>query len=162
MQYKKLDFHGSSRVQGREIYISGLGSVYDNIDHHNDIVASTAFETYAEKWEKGKNLPLMCLEHQLLKPIGKWLECSSDENGLHLVGKLIDTLPAGKIAINDLLHGHIYGLSIGYQVLESYIREDGVRVITRAKLYEVSIVSQQANEKALINSIYIKTGQKNE
>lgn len=165
MEYKNINFQGKIDLKSnnnREIYISGLGSCYENTDLVNDIVAATAFEHQKKDWEKGQKLPLMCSEHKLLKPIGKWIECSSDEKGLFLLGKLLDSLPAGKEAISDLLDENKYGLSIGYKVIESYSRDDGVRVITKAQLYEVSLVEQPANEKAVVDSIYIKTGKSNE
>lgn len=156
MEYKRINFNSSCVVKGRSIYISGFGSVYDIVDKQGDIVSVNAFMEDEKNWKKGLKMPLMCLEHKLLQPTGKWFECTSQSKGLHMIGKLLETLPAGRQAIADLLSGKKYGLSIGYEVKDAFKRKDGVRVITKAKLYEVSIVTNPANEKALIDDVYIK------
>lgn len=75
--------------------------------------------------------------------------------GLQVKGLLLTNLHWGKVAHNLLLSGELLGLSVGYEVKEAYIREDNVRVITKANLMEISLVMQPANQKSYIQDILL-------
>ena len=125
--------------------IEGYANVYDVIDNHNEIIKSEAFEPLDDTG----NIKFLW-QHMPDKPIGKILNLSSDDKGLFMKAELDCTLNQGVEAASMIESGIIDGLSIGFEVLEhSY--EDSIRIITKAKLWEVSVVTFPANKYSIIN-----------
>jgi HK97 family phage prohead protease len=121
----------------------GLGSVFGNIDLHDDIVVRGAFEkTISEKNE----IPILW-QHNPTQPIGKAV-IEETFDGLMVHGRL--TLGAAKAreALALMRDGVTTGLSIGYDVVDSEMGQDGIRHLKELKLWEVSVVTFPANTEA--------------
>ena len=135
----------TKNTEQKNYVIEGYANVYDIIDEHNEIIKSEAFDSLDDI----QNIKFLW-QHMPDKPIGKILNLSSDDKGLFMKAELDCSINQAIEAASMIKSGIIDGLSIGFEVLEhSY--EDSIRIITKAKLWEVSIVTFPANKYSIIN-----------
>lgn len=128
---------------------TGFASVYDIVDSDNDIIKSGAF---AESL--GRRKVKMLWQHRQDKPIGIFTSVKENGGTLEVEGQLNLKTKLGAEAYELLKQGAIDGLSVGFMTKESeYDKERGVRVITKADLYETSLVTFPANEAAKIFAV---------
>lgn len=116
-------------------------------DHHGDIVIKGAFTGSLKK-----RVPVMLWSHNLENVIGKWTEVREDEIGLFVRGHLNANTREGREAFERLRHGDISGASIGFK--PSPIGEkknlDGSKSLSEVELYEISLVTVPANDRARV------------
>lgn len=128
--------------------IEGLGSVFGNTDSYGDIVMPGAF---AETIKTRK--PAMLWQHRSDMPIGIWDEVEETKKGLRLKGRILET-QAGNDAYTLAKAGALTGLSIGFNTKKYEIDEKKkVRKLTELELFEVSLVTFPANDKATITNV---------
>jgi uncharacterized protein len=147
LEYKSIPFEVkaiSDAESGWEI--EGLASTWwGEPDAYGDVVQPGAFAaSIAERATK------FLFEHHT--PIGKQLELRETDEGLYGRWSVVDTT-AGTDAYKLAKAGVLDALSIGYIPLEWETRADGVRVLQRVELYEVSAVAIPANENAVITDV---------
>lgn len=147
LEYKSIPFEIKAvddRDSGWEI--AGLASTWwGEPDAYGDVVQPGAFAaSIASRQTK------FLFEHQT--PIGKQLELKETDDGLFGRWSVIDTT-AGTDAYKLARAGVLDSLSIGYLPLEWTIRDDGVRVLQKVDLFEVSAVSLPANTNAVITDV---------
>lgn len=146
-EQKNLEFELLELKVGKDDRtIEGYGSVFGNIDNHEDIVLPGAFKN-----SLAQRTPAMLWQHRMSEPIGVWNEVREDAKGLYVKGTLIDTVLGGdtyKLA----KAGAVKGMSIGYTAKESEW-EGNIRKLKEVKLYEVSLVTFPANELATVTSV---------
>lgn len=131
------------KADGDSGEITGYGSVFGNVDHDGDIIQPGAFvESLKDR------MPAMLWQHDTRQPIGVWESVQEDAKGLLMKGRLVAE-GKGKEALALLKAGALKGLSVGFISREA-MRDDetGIRTITKADLYEVSVVTFPANEMA--------------
>jgi HK97 family phage prohead protease len=156
MELKRLSF----AVEGLEVKedgdartVEGFASVFNNIDSYNDIVMPGAFA----KSIKGRN-PVMLWQHDSDEPIGVWDTVEEQKKGLYVKGRILQT-SMGNDAYTLVKAGAISGMSIGYAARKWEIDADkGIRKLTEVDLYEVSLVTFPANEKAQITRVKSEDG----
>ena len=133
--------------------ISGYGAVFDNKDFADDVIEKGAFS----KCLTEKQTYPMLWQHNSDQPIGIWEECSEDEHGLLLKGRLlVDDVQQAKEAYALYKNGIINGLSIGFMCNSCTWEErdrDFIRHLTEIKLFEVSLVTFPCNEKAIVTDV---------
>ena len=135
--------------------VKGYGSVFGNVDSDNDIVQKGAYSrTIKNNGSRVKYL----YQHDITKPIGRMKELEEDEYGLKFIAEIPKTTFGTEI-LELLKYNVIDENSVGMQVLDREHREDGVRVITEAKLYEISAVTIAANDQAKILDVKGKSEQ---
>jgi HK97 family phage prohead protease len=149
LEYKRVPFEIKNLVDasGGGWEISGYASTFNDAepDAYGDIVAPGAFSaSIAERPTK------FLYEHQT--PIGKQLEIREDAHGLFGRWSIVDTT-IGTDAHKLAQAGVLDSLSIGYVTVAAEVRDDGVRVIKAADLFEVSCVALPANSNALITDV---------
>jgi HK97 family phage prohead protease len=130
---------GSWEVAG---YASTFGGEPDS---YGDVVARGAFSASI-----AKRLPKFFYQHY--EPIGGCLSIEEDEKGLFGRWFIVDTT-AGTDAHKLAKSGAIDSLSIGFRTLESDYNEDGVRILRKVDLFEVSLVAIPANDNAVVTSV---------
>lgn len=129
--------------------IEGFASVFNNIDSYNDIVLPGAF---AKTLKRGKTIPMLW-QHSPDQVIGKWDQLEERDRGLYVKGTIIDTT-TGSDAYKLAKAGAVSGMSIGYSAEKFEIDQDkGTRKLVEVKLWEVSLVTFPANEKAKITNV---------
>lgn len=129
----------------------GYGSVFNSNDLSNDTIAKGAF---AGALEKGP--PKMFLNHQHMDiPVGDWLDAKEDDVGLVMVGKIDMNHRDGPSVYSAMKRKAMSGLSIGAlrSTLEFTKKDNGGRLITKADLKEVSIVTFPMEENAQIYAV---------
>jgi hypothetical protein len=91
------------------------------------------------------------------EPIGKPVELQERATGLWIKGKITTAIPLGAETLALMREGVLDEMSIGFDPIEYHMTKDGnddVRIITKAKLWEVSIVTWGANRDAKIESVH--------
>ncbi len=153
-----LTKHGAPMLELKAIEedgkFGGYGSIFGNKDSHGEVVMPGAFsKSLAEHRRKGTR-PKLFWQHDMGKPIGKWLDFAEDGKGLYMEGQLNMNVQQGREAHALLKAGDIDGLSIGYRVVTAE-NDDKAQVIRlkELQLMEVSIVSLGSNDRALIDEV---------
>lgn len=148
LEYKRVPFKIQDLVEAKAggWEISGYASTFwGEPDSYNDVIAPGAFAaSIAERPTK------FLYEHHT--PIGKQLEIREDDKGLFGRWSVVDTT-VGTDAYKLARAGVLDSLSIGYVTDEADFREDGVRILKRVTLFEVSAVAIPANRNATITDV---------
>ena len=142
------------KAAGDDGTVEGYGSVFGVRDNYDDVIAKGAFVQSLKDHKAAGTMPAMLWQHDADKPIGIWTEMIEDEKGLRIKGRLAMETVKGKEAHALLKMGAINGLSIGFMSKEwAYDRETEVRTLTAIDLWEVSLVTFPANEKARVTNV---------
>jgi HK97 family phage prohead protease len=135
-------------------YINGYASTYGNIDLGGDVVAKGAFTQTLN--HKGNRIKLFFDHEYGIKDVAGVGYTQEDDKGLALDGKMPlkaqDVRNAFEKIKFMLDEGIEIGLSIGYDVVKSYMRPDGIRELKEIALHEVSITPFPMNTEAQILS----------
>ena len=166
MRHTKLELkntHGGREVRnyalqikatGEDGSVEGYGSVFGVRDSYDDVIAGGAFAGSIKAHKSEGTMPAMLWQHDASQPIGIWTDMTEDAKGLHIKGKLALDTVKGKEAHALLKMGALNGLSIGFVSKQwAYDRETDVRTLTEIELWEVSLVTFPANEKARITNV---------
>jgi len=129
------------------VVISGYASVYNVADQAKDLIVKGAFASVNPQSIK------FLWQHDTKKPIGKITSLSEDEYGLKMEAIINNNIEAGREAIELVRQGAVDGLSIGFNIELSNYNTLKQRIITKAKLHEISIVTFPAQQLAKISHI---------
>lgn len=144
----------SLKATGDDGTIEGYGSVFGVLDNWDDIIAKGAFAASLAAHKAAGTMPAMLWQHEADEPIGVWTEMKEDAKGLYIKGQLVLETMRGKEAHALLKAGALNGLSIGFMSKQwSYDTETDIRTLTEVDLWEVSLVTFPANEKARITNV---------
>lgn len=142
------------KAAGDDGTVEGYGSVFGVRDNYDDVIAKGAFVQSLKDHKAAGTMPAMLWQHDADKPIGVWTEMVEDEKGLRIKGQLAMETVKGKEAHALLKMGALNGLSIGFISKEwAYDRDTEVRTLTAIDLWEVSLVTFPANEKARVTNV---------
>ncbi len=148
LEYKSIPFEVKEvvDVSGGGWEVAGLASTWGGEpDSYGDVVVRGAFaESIAKRPTK------LLYEH--MEPIGKQLSIEENDEGLFGRWSIVNTR-AGEDAYKLAKAGVLDSLSIGYFTLEADYREDGVRLLRKVDLFEVSAVAIPANKNAVITDV---------
>ena len=134
----------SSNLDNR--IIDGYASVFNVIDSQNDLIEKGAFENVSS--EKVKLL----WQHDIAKPIGIVKTIYEDNYGLKIEAEINNKILCGIEAIELIKQGAVDGLSIGFCATDFEYNNQGIRIIKKIDLMEVSIVTFPANRSAGITN----------
>lgn len=142
--------------------VSGYAAVFGNVDWDKDIIHPGAFaKTLAERGEKVRVL----FQHDPNRPLGPLLEAREDNHGLFVRFRISPT-SYGEDALTLLREKALDGMSIAYDVLNDYVErsnspsngKEAVRHLTEMRLWEVSLVTFPANERATVIGLKTVSG----
>ena len=126
----------------------GYASVFGNVDAYGDTIQPGAYlATIPSFIERGA----LHAEHDSRLRVGTISSAREDDHGLLIAAEFHSDQNAQRVrtqVLERLERGKFVGLSIGYVVEDSELRSDGVRVLKKIKLYEISEVSVPADEHA--------------
>jgi HK97 family phage prohead protease len=145
----KLEIKANETEDEQYFKISGYGSTFGNTDLVNDVVEKGAFKKTLKK-----RMPKLLLQHNMRDvPIGIIDSIKEDENGLLFEARLPkdDALVRDRI-MPQIKIGSLNTFSIGYSVDLAETAKSGVRQLKEVSLYEISLVTFPANEKATMQS----------
>jgi Escherichia/Staphylococcus phage prohead protease len=145
MRTRNLEFKLQSLDQAGRI--SGLASVYGNVDSYGDVVVRGAFDQTLAK----KNKRVVLWQHDPSEPIGV-ATLTDTPAGLRCEMQLELELMKARDAYTRVKKGLIDGISIGYSTVKDSVRS-GVRQILELELWEVSLVTFPANTLARVDGV---------
>lgn len=148
MEYKAVQSEVSYSAKKQYGYIKGYASIFNVRDQQGDVILPGAFKRSIKKPERVKLL----WQHDPKSPIGVWINMVEDDQGLLVEGQIPLGVQKGMEAYLLLDNGALKGLSIGYNILDSYV-EGGTRYIKEVDLVEVSIVTFPANNMAVVHNV---------
>jgi HK97 family phage prohead protease len=140
-------------------WLEGYGSTFGNTDRDNDVIAKGAFAASIPDFIRHGFMPVG--HNWTGLSVATIEDAHEDDHGLFLRAQFHSTPEAQNartVTRERMERGKSVGLSIGFRVTPgaSERRDDGVRIIKGADLYEVSIVTVPAN--ALATTLAIKSG----
>ena len=154
MKTKHFDVGFEIKAVNADGTVEGYGSVFGVRDNYDDVISKGAFVQSLKDHRAAGTMPAMLWQHDADKPIGVWTEMVEDEKGLRIKGQLAMETVKGKEAHALLKMGALNGLSIGFRSKEwAYDRDTEVRTLTAIDLWEVSLVTFPANEKARVTNV---------
>lgn len=132
--------------------IEGYGSVFNVKDSYDDIIKPGAYAETLAAHKAAGTMPVMLFQHDSSQPVGVWTEMVEDEKGLRVKGQLLLSIPEGRRVYELLKAKAINGMSIGF-VAKSWSYEEELRILTAIDLWELSIVTFPANQKATVTAV---------
>lgn len=145
-----------AKMDGDGKTLTGYGSVFGNVDLDKDIIDHGAFAEGMAEFLSDGFLGWMHDWGYEGPPVGYFLEATEDDHGLFLSARFHGTTQAEQVRVwvqERLAAGKSVGLSIGFRILGWERDAAGLRHITKAKLYEVSVVTVPANPKAQVTGL---------
>ena len=121
--------------------IEGYASLFGAADQGGDVVQAGAYAgSLAALAREGRRVKMLW-QHDPEQPIGVWDEIREDGRGLHVKGRVLESVAKGREAVALLQAGAIDGLSIGYRTKRAVKDDGGRRLLTELELWEVSLVT---------------------
>lgn len=133
--------------------VSGIASVFGEIDSYSDTIIKGAYSA-AIKAAGSRGIPMLH-QHDPDKVIGRWTKLEETDEGLMVEGVLTPGHSVANDVYASLKAGHVDGMSIGFRVPAggSSERSDGVRVLKKIDLKEISIVTFPADTHARVAGV---------
>ena len=131
------------------IKISGYASLYNVQDYHNDVIKPGAFEDEVQLFHQKQKKIRLFVNHNIHCPVAKIIKLHNDSKGLYMEA-LIETNQYNEDLIYQLKNDLINDLSVGIIPLKFH-NEKNLRIITKAQLLEISLVTIGANPHARLD-----------
>ncbi len=133
--------------------ITGYAARFDTPDLGGEIIRRGAFLDSITDWKR-RGLPMpMLLHHDETQLIGAWHDVQETAQGLAVRGQLILD-ETGQRVLAQLEAKALAGLSIGFTVERGDIEITRTgRVVKRASLHEISLVSVPASPESRVTSV---------
>ena len=159
-----LEFR-EAKADATEDGFAGYAATFMTADSYFSCFAKGCFRKSLK--DRGDRLPVLW-QHNPNEPIGRHVTIKEDATGLAVDVHLIDDGAEGSTALKRLRGGVPLGLSFGFQTVKDRTAEDedeidlsqlnsakkgDIRVITDVRLWETSVVTFAANDKAAISAI---------
>lgn len=128
----------------------GYAVTWGTIDDYNSTFRKGSFRKTIT--ERGNRIKVLW-NHDTDEPIGKIIEICEDKQGLFVKGILTEGVSKAVDVYKNLRAGVINTLSFGFIPLQKKTTKDGILEITEVKLFEVSPVTFEANETAVITDV---------
>lgn len=141
MEYKQLQF------KANDAGLEGYAATFGNVDNVGDVIVQGAFLK-----SLSMRKPKFMLQHDTDDLIGVITSAAEDSTGLYIKADFAN-IQCAQDARELVKMGAITEMSIGYSVKDYEYRADGVRVLKEIELYEVSLVTFPANDKAKITRV---------
>jgi len=156
MQFKNSSITLDQKAVDASGTIEGYASVFGVVDSYGEIVERGAFiDSLAGARRNGRKIKML-YQHDPSMPIGVWDDLAEDSKGLYVKGRLLVEKSPKAAEVHGLLQeGALDGLSIGYRTIKAEPKEGrpGIMSLLKLDLYENSIVTFAANERARVESV---------
>ena len=133
--------------------LEGYAAVFNNVDMQNDCILEGAFSDSVSTFLSDGHL---FKDHDWQQRLGYISDAREDSRGLFFKARFYTTKVARE-ALKEVRErfkaGRKIALSIGFTPVDTFARKDGARVITKARLLEVSLVSFGANSLAAVTGL---------
>lgn len=151
MDRKALTLPFEFKANGDSGEFSGYAAYYGNVDSYDDIIEPGAFKAFRTTKEGRVRVHY---NHNIDKVMGS-ATLRDDGKGLVAEGRLNAKVSYVRDVMELMKSGDIDEMSFAYDILDggSNVDDKNIRHLTGLKVYEVSIVSIGANDKAQIFDI---------
>lgn len=141
--------------------ISGYAGVFSNVDRQDDIIEPGAFSNLTSRNARGALKVKMFLDHDHTRRPGIWTSLSQDDKGLLARGEFNLSTNLGRETYEEVKNGSLDAMSVGFRIPKGGAYYDkpededsfSIRRITKAELFEISLVPIPANPEATIDGI---------
>lgn len=133
--------------------IEGLAAGYGNVDLGGDVIAPGALAASIVEHKSAGTMPALLLHHDVKRPAGVWESFTEAPQGLIAKGRILLDIADGRDAYALLRAKALTGLSIGYSDVKAKTTGIGTRLIEKAKLHEVSLVTVPMNPRTRVSSV---------
>lgn len=140
LERKFCRFGARIEVQDGHV-IEGYASLFGDRDRGGDIVEKGAYARSLARLKADGRQVKMLWQHDPAQPIGVWDEVREDGRGLHVKGRLLETVARAREAAALIAAHAIDGLSIGYRTVRAARDGKGRRLLRELELWEVSLVT---------------------
>ncbi len=138
---RKFSHFGETLTVTDGVQIEGYASFFGQSDQGGDIVQKGAYAASLARLKAQGQHVKMLWQHDASEPIGVWDAVHEDAKGLHVKGRLLDSVARGREAAALIEAGALDGLSIGYRTKKARRAKDGARLLEELELWEVSLVT---------------------
>lgn len=131
-------------------YFEGFASTFGNVDLGDDVMVRGAFSD-----SLAKRRPKLLWQHDMDDPLGVFDAVEETDTGLRVSGRMpkSDTFVSGRV-IPQMQVGSVDSMSIGFSIPKGgSIIKDGIRYISKADLWEVSLVTLPMNPAAIVTGM---------
>lgn len=135
------------------VTLEGLASTFGNIDRTGDVIEKGAFKNTIKLMKSGERVVRLLNQHRMDQPIGIVDSLKETDEGLFMVARMPRENSMVKDMVPLLKMKALSDFSIGFNITESENLDNGNRIIKEIDLWEVSVVTIPANEKAKITSV---------
>lgn len=149
---KTKDFTLEVKGLSEDGTFEGYGSIFGNVDSYGEKVVPGAFVESLARHKREGTAVLMLWQHNPDEPIGVWEDLAEDAKGLWGKGRLLTEVQRAKEVHVLMKNKAVRGLSIGYRELDAD-QEQGIRILKKLDLWEISPVSFPANRRARIEAV---------
>lgn len=133
--------------------IEGYGSVFGNYDSDDDRFMKGCYHRSITDWgPTGKDRIKLCKQHCLWEPVASITELKEDDYGLKFKAQF-GRSQASTDAYYDVADKIISELSVGFKWLKYDVNEREGKDFTDVKLYEISLVTIGANDRAHVTNV---------
>ena len=141
------DFDDTTRI------VKGYASVFSNRDSDKDVIMKGAFKRSVKALgPDGADRIKLLAQHKLDRPIGKMVVLKEDSEGLYMEAKF-GTHREGEDYYRMTKEGIINEFSVGFNIVKAEENDSGGDDISEIKLWEVSMVTIAANDKAIVTDV---------
>jgi HK97 family phage prohead protease len=130
---------------------AGYASLFGEADLGKDVIERGAFA--ASLRARGAGGVRMLFQHNPAEPIGVWTELREDERGLFARGRLNLEVTRAREVLALMRGGGLDGLSIGFRTVRSRRGAGGLRHVTEADLWEISVVTFPMQPLARVHNV---------
>lgn len=136
---------------------AGYASLFGRVDLGRDVVERGAFAKSLK--ERGAAGIRMLFQHDPNQPIGHWTDIREDARGLFVRGQLATGVARAREVLELMRTGGLDGLSIGFRTVKARAQaRTGIRRITEADLWEISIVTFPMLPEARVDKVKAREG----
>jgi HK97 family phage prohead protease len=138
-------------------YFEGLASTWE-VDRDNERFAFGAWSESVFEWQKTASYPALFYDHKSKDPndiIGQVISMKETVDGLWIAAQLDLTNDRAVAAYERLLSGVLNTMSVGFIYELKHRDDNGVTVIDRAELLEVSLTPVPSNAGARVTQVKV-------
>lgn len=131
----------------------GYAAIFNLPDRSGEIIEQGAFQKSMER--NGGTVPML-YQHDMSRPIGRWLRCYETAHGLRVEGVLADGVRDAHDVYGLIHAGAVNGLSIGYLAMKARAGHGAIRrILSEIELIEISIVTLPLQPRARLDEYRI-------
>ena len=135
---------------------SGYGAVFGNRDDGLDVIEKGAFKKFRKVTRGRQKGKIKILAHHSSQAIVGYADVTQDGKGLFVKGELNLDYEGAEDIHRKMLDGGVDCMSAGFNILPKgieYDEEQGAYMISKAELWEVSLVTFGMNREARLTSV---------